>query len=137
MSRQPRTILGFLGDVNFPEYDGAVVYRQGGYVHMDIVEHFDDGTDKVAVTYAYDVPKADGWRSEWWARNLAKAAESCGQEVDELEADLDSKDPVARASVLYYTIKGYCGLEGDEEIVRARELGRLFAWTARSKKRRP
>lgn len=132
MTIQRRTILGFLGDVNFPEYDGAVVYRQGGREFLDYVEYYDD--ESHAVVGTVDVPERKSWRSEWWAKNLEGAARSTGEDVADLVKSLDSKNPMERASVLYYTIRGYSGFENEyERRVHAKKLPAMFAWATRSK----
>lgn len=134
MRVQRRTILAMLGDVGFPEYDGAVVYRQVGRVYMSYLDHFDDGSNKVA-DGTVDVPDAKSWRSEWWARDLSAIARSVGSSVREIEEQLDSRDPVARASALYYDVKAHSGLGGEEDIISEREANRRYAWTRKAKRR--
>lgn len=125
MTRAHR-IIGRLGDVNFPEYDGGLVYRTPYGVEVEYVDWYDDGEEQAAVG-RFDVPAPGQWRTEHWAKNLDGIASSTGESVEDLERDLNSRDPLKRASVLYYAVKGYTHLDGNEQILSRKEVMKRYA----------
>lgn len=139
MSQQ--RIIGRLGDVNFPQYDGALVFRTPYGVEVEYVDLVEDDTDEdgnpAGMVGRFDVPGPGEWRKEYWAKDLSGIASSVGQSVSDLEKDLNSRSPVRRASVLYNCVKGYTRLCDNEMRLDYDELKRRYARSGprRSKRR--
>jgi hypothetical protein len=131
--RQKR-IIGRLGDVNFPEYDGGLVYRTPYGVELEYVDWYSDDENLAAVG-SYDVPEPHKWRNEWWAKDIKGIASSTGETVEELEAQLDSKDPVKRAAAIYYSVRGYTNLDSDELQLSRKEVMKRYARSGPRRKR--
>ena len=120
-----KRIIGHLGDIGIPEYDGAVVFeRPDGSVYVEYVDLDEEsGTGQVG---QFEVPEPTQWRSEWWAKQLPGAAKASGRTTKALERDLNSQDPFKRAAALYHDVKGYVSLCDDEQTLTRDELKRRF-----------
>ena len=126
MSNSRSRLVMRLGDVNFPEYDGGLVYRTAYGHTMEWVEYYDDDENRGVVS-SCDVPGPGKWRQEYWAKYLKSIANTVGQDVEELEADLDSSDVKKRASVLYYCVRGYTSLDDSPQDLSRKEIERRYA----------
>lgn len=131
-------LIGRLGDVGFPEYDGGLVFRTPYGCQMEWLEWFEDGGEddgQKAYVYRCDVPDANSWRNEWWAKDLPGIASYTGQSVQELEAAFSSKDPVKRASEIYYSVRGCTTLDHDPLVLTRKEVMQRFARSGPRRKR--
>lgn len=118
-------VVGRLGDVNFPEYDGGLVYKTSHGYEMEWVEWDYDG-EHGAVSRR-DVPTSSSWKTEYWAKDLEGIASSTGEEVEDVVAALSSKDPVERAGVLYYSVRGYTSLDDSAQELSRKEILSRYA----------
>ena len=125
MATRGKKLIGRLGDVNFPEYDGALVYKTP---HGTMVEYVAwDGDDKSAYVGSFDVPAAGAWKDEFWAGDIAGIASSTGESVAQLKAALNSSSALTRAGVLYYSVNGYTRLCRDEMRLSRSEVKKRYA----------
>jgi len=103
-------IVGTVGDVNMPEYDGGIVYkdRDGESYTLEYVEVPDDDTDfddKDARWTIFRVPLDKGV-PDWGSYKAA--AKTSGQKPSELKAAFESDEPMKRAWA-YETFAGHYG----------------------------
>ncbi len=102
-------IVGTVGDVNMPEYDGGIVYKdKDGDATLEWVEVPDDDTDfddKDARWTIYRV-SLDKGVPDWGS--YKSAAKTSGQKPSELKAAFESDDPMERAWA-YEVFAGHYG----------------------------
>src|SRR5271154_3829715 len=108
-------IVGTVGDVNFPEYGGGEVYKQGerGALTLEYVEpppddvEFDDPEARWTIyRIALDKGVPEG--------SLKAVAKTAGQRPSDLKKAFESDDPMQRAWA-YETWAGHYGWESFDE----------------------
>ena len=137
MSR-PR-IIGRLGDVGFPKYDGALVLRTPYGIeveYLNLLDETDENGDPIGgYVGRFDVPAPGKWKDEWWAKDIESIANTCGQPVEELKRDLNSRNPMTRAGVLYYCVQGHWSLDDSAQRLTEDEIKKRYARSGPRRKR--
>lgn len=104
-----QVIVGGVGDVNFPEYDGGEVLKtESGDYELEYVEAPSDDVDfddKDARWTIYRVNLDQEVPSQGSIKSVAKSA---GQRPSDLKKAFESDDPMERANA-YVTWAGYYG----------------------------
>jgi hypothetical protein len=103
-----RKAVGILGDVNYLEYGGAVVYADGRG-SVDLIEPGESEGDPITV-YRFDVEplsQAEAER-EWFGDDLDKVARTVGTTAANILRRLASRNVLDRASA-YLDIVSYFG----------------------------
>ncbi len=122
MSQPNWKLLANMGDVNFADYGGMLVYvDQTGVYGPEAEFYFSeaDFSDDAGGGEVYRVMLETG--NEWWRRDLASVAATCGQDVAEYEADLASGDPLRIASVYRDLVAHHGPFEFDQYPLRLTE----------------
>ena len=97
-----RTAIGLIGDVNYTEHGGMIVFSDGT---VDLIE-IDEG-DNVSI-YRFTVDKVEQPSTEWYGKDLGKVAKFADVELVDLAAGLNSEDVLARAFA-YSELAAYHG----------------------------
>jgi hypothetical protein len=103
--------IGLIGDVNYLEYGGMVVFADGS---VDVVVPDENDEDAPVLIYRFDLDRvAPG--SEWFSDDLGKVASYVGRPKADIERDLASDNLMLRAAA-YNDVVSYWGLgEFDSE----------------------
>lgn len=104
-ARETSRAIGVIGDVNYLEYDGMVVYDDGS---ADLVLAGATGDDQSITVYRFDLDQIARVKKEWFGKNLAAVAQTVGRPQADLKAALASDNLMLRASA-YYDLIGYYG----------------------------
>jgi hypothetical protein len=97
--------IGLIGDVNYLEYGGMVVFDDGS---VDVVVPDENDEDAPVLIYRFDLDRVVG-KSEWFSDDLGKVASYVGRPKGDIEHDLASENLMLRA-VAYGDITSYWGL---------------------------
>jgi hypothetical protein len=106
-SNPSRQAVGILGDVNYLEYGGAVVYADGS---VDLIEPDPDDEEGPVTVYRFDADRLDHAQAEreWFGDDLEKVARTVGTTKANILRRLASANVVERATA-YLDVISYFG----------------------------
>lgn len=107
VDRRPDRALGVIGDVNYLDYGGLVVFDDGT---GDYVVPDENDEDAPIVVYRINLEQLEDPASEWFGDDLGKLASFTGRPKVEIINELKSANPLARASA-YYDLLHYYSAE--------------------------
>jgi len=126
-----RKAVGILGDVNYLEYGGAVVYADGSVDLIEPNEEEDEEDEEGSVTvYRFDadrLTKAEAER-EWFGDDLDKVARTVGTTKANILRRLASESAVERATA-YLDVISYFGpreFDSDPLVLSAAEAEKRY-----------
>jgi hypothetical protein len=116
--------IGLIGDVNYLEYGGMVVYDDGS---VDVVAPDQNDEDAPVPIYRFDIPRvAQG--TEWFSDDPGKVASYVGRSKADIARDLASENLMLRAAA-YNDVVSYWGLgefDGDPLTLAPKEAEKRY-----------
>src|SRR5271156_164344 len=89
-------IVGTVGDVNFPEYGGGEIYKDGAGFTLEYVETPPDGIDFDDKDARWTIYRVELWTGVPDHGSYKSAAKAAGMKPSELKAAFESNDPMER-----------------------------------------